>query len=108
MPARFSGRTNSRNSSGSGMAEYLAHFLVQTLFRPVRMLLTPTRRFHFSRRPVKPLRQTKPPRTGHRAQSGDLFGTDLFIRQHESIMRQKKILCNNLELTGTTVSVKAT
>jgi hypothetical protein len=76
------------------MAEYLAHFVVQTLFWPVRMLMAQTRRFHFSRRPVKPLRQTKPPRTGYRAQSDNLFGTGLFIRQHESIMRQKKVMCN--------------
>jgi hypothetical protein len=61
------------------MAEYPADFLIQALFRPAGMLAAQSRRFHFARRPVKPLRQTKPPRSTHRAPRNDLFGTGLFI-----------------------------
>src|ERR1035437_6564164 len=89
MPARFSGRTNNKNNSGSGMAENPAHLVVQARLRPVGMLLAQTRRFHFTRRPVEPLGQPQPPRTGHGAQRGNLFGTGLLIRQHGLNMSQR-------------------
>lgn len=81
------------------MAENLAHRLVQTRFRPVGMLAALSCRLHFSRGPVKPLRQMQPPQTVHRAQCGNLFVTCLLIRQHETIMRQNEISCNPLDST---------
>jgi hypothetical protein len=63
------------------------------------MLMTQARRFHFPRRPIKSLREAHPLRTGHRAQRGDLFRTGLLIRQHASIIRQKRVPRNHLDHT---------
>src|SRR5476651_2568802 len=89
MPARFNGRTNSRNNSGSRMAENPAHLVVHARLRPVGMLAVQTRRLHFARRPVKPFGQPQPPCASHGAQGRELLRAGLFIRQHEKIMRQK-------------------
>src|SRR5439155_16400764 len=86
MPARLNGRTKSRTSSGSGMAEDPAHFGVDLLFGPIRMLTTQPRRFHLARGPVKSLREPQPALTGHSAEDGDLLRASLLIRQHANNM----------------------
>ena len=82
MPARFSGRTNNKNRSGSGMEENPPHLRMKPIFRPVRMLRAQSGSFHLARRPIKPLRQTQPPFTGHSTKDFNLFRIGLLIRKH--------------------------
>ena len=75
------------------MAENPAHFVGEPLFRPVGILAAQARRLHFARRPVDPFGEPQPPRAGHRAQRGELFGTGLLIRQHGLNMSQRNCPC---------------
>jgi len=77
------------------MVENPAHFVGETLFRPVGMLAAQARRLHFARRPVKLLGQTQPSRAGHRAQRGELLGAGLLIRQHGLNMSQRNGPCKS-------------
>src|SRR6266571_4108003 len=87
MPARFRGRTNSRNSSGSGMEEYPPHFGIEPFVRPIRMLGAQSGPLQFARRPIESFRQTQPLFAGHSAEEVNLFPTGWFIRPHESRVR---------------------
>ena len=53
------------------------------------MLAANARRFQFTGRPIKPLRQLQSPFARHGAQNGELFGTRLLIRKHDGTVRRK-------------------
>src|ERR1035438_6553931 len=83
MPARFSGRTNNRNSSGSGMEKNPAGFRLQPLLGPLGMLGSQTRNFQLARRPIELLGQVQPLCPGYPTKDFELLWAGLFIRQHE-------------------------
>jgi hypothetical protein len=70
---------------GKNPRDFAPHFLL----RPVRVLRTEPRRFHFARRPAQLFRQREAAFGRHPAVNRELFGTGLLIRQHGKIMRQK-------------------
>src|SRR6266496_17256 len=89
VPSRLSGRTNRRESSGSGIGENPRHFPQNLCFRPICMLGAQPGGLHFTRRPVKPFGQRKATFRAHAPVNGQLFGTRLLIRKHGSTVRRK-------------------
>jgi hypothetical protein len=71
------------------LAENPRDFAPHFFLRPVRVLRTEPRRFHFARRPAKLFRQRQAAFGRHPAVNRELLRAGLFIRQHEKIMRQK-------------------
>jgi hypothetical protein len=79
---RFSGPTNSSIRSGSGMAEDAAHFSLNLLLGPVRMLVGEERRLVSPPGPIQPVRRLPTPLRRHPPENGELFGAGLFVGQH--------------------------
>jgi hypothetical protein len=71
------------------MAENPRDLAPHFFLRPVRVLRTEPRRFHFARRPAKLFRQREAAFGRHPAVNRELLRAGLFIRQHEKRMRQK-------------------
>ena len=79
MPARFNGRTNSRNSSGSGIGEDSARFRLKFIRGPIGMLGTESGYFHPSRRPIELLGETQSPLPWNPPQDFKLLWARLLI-----------------------------
>src|SRR6266480_83743 len=93
MPARFNGRTKSKNSSGSGMDENSPHLGLQLLLWPVGMLVAQPGSFHPACRPVKLLGEREAALRCHAPIDLNLLRTRLFVGQHKTIMRALDYRC---------------
>ncbi len=84
-PIWFGGSANNWIKSGSGMRKNPAHFVLDSLLRPLWMLAVDECRLVPPHGPVKLLRRLPALLRRHAPKHFDLFGTGLFIRKHEKM-----------------------
>src|SRR5665213_2896514 len=88
MPSWFSGCANNWIRSGSGMGKYSPYFVLEFLFRPLRVLAAQEGHLMPPHRPVKPVRCLPALLRSHVPKHLNLFRTCFFIRQHEKTVRR--------------------